>query len=118
MSETANQSHIVDSFLDLSWSCRTIGSSDQLFDLIIFHEHNEFIQQMDCPSNVIKINLGSNGIASLISAALLKDSGTHNGKVLKLKENIPIVLKKFPYFLAEFKTGVCQFFSVPIFIDD
>jgi hypothetical protein len=63
---------------------------------------------MICPSNVIKINLGPNGIASLVSAALLKDAGTHNEKVLKLRDHIPIVLKKFPYFLAEFKTGVCR----------
>ena len=63
---------------------------------------------------MIKINLGSDGIASLISTALLRNVKDGDEKVLGLRENIPLVLKKLPYFLAEFKTGVCpSFIAIP-----
>jgi hypothetical protein len=97
--------------IDLSWSCHSIGSSKDLFDFLIFHENNEFIQKMKCPKNVIRINLGKDGIGSLISSALVRDVGD-DPKLLKLKTFIPTVLQKFPYFLAEFKTGVC----LPLFL--
>lgn len=73
--------------------------------MLIFHENNKFIEEILCPSNVIKINLGDLGIGNLIVKALLRDAPS-NPEILKLKTSIPTVLKVFPYFLAEFKTGV------------
>lgn len=73
--------------------------------MIIFHEDNKFIEEISCPSNVIRINLHENGIGNLISKALLRNSIVDK-ETNQLTKLIPTVLKRFPYFLAEFKTGV------------
>jgi hypothetical protein len=90
-----------------------MGISKDRYDFFIFHEDNELIQNINCPSNVLRINLGKDGIGSLIASALLRNR-KNNTKFEKLRSLIPTVLQKNSHFLTEFKPGVSLLFYISV----
>src|SRR5690554_6368551 len=56
------------------WSCRTIGASSSLFDMLIFHEANVKLQNVTCADNVKLIAWGVYGMSRHIVQSISIDS--------------------------------------------
>lgn len=63
------------------WSCRSIGASAQLFDLLVFHENLRALQNVTCAENVHFFNLGYRGVSKALVRAILHsgENGHRNG---------------------------------------
>lgn len=87
----------------MGWSCVSIGASKKLYDMLLFHEDNNLVENLPCAENVRKINLGSNGLSRLIAGAI---AGTHVSNHELIRSLLEVVLTRMPYMLAEYKIGV------------
>lgn len=106
------------SSIDLGWSCVSIGASKSLFDLLIFHEDNDYVETLDCAPNVIKINLHKHGLAALTASSVTKhETGTETYKTLR--GHLEVVFAEMPYLLAQFKIAVLWVkpFYFPFIVD-
>lgn len=84
------------------WGCRTIGTSKDLVDMIVFHENNQQLKDMKCAENVKFINLGERGLSELIAKHIMgEDSNEDIRKQLVLV--ISNVLLYTPRYLVEIK---------------
>jgi hypothetical protein len=54
----------------LQGSCLSIAASASRFDMLIFHEDNDYIINMTCAANVKKVNVHQHGLACLITDAI------------------------------------------------
>ena len=93
------------------WSCRSIGASSSLLDMLVFHEGNERLKQMSCANNVKFINLGENGLSKLITSTIL--SGGLNTSISDTNRNhltmiLSDLIVHIPRYLVEIKpmTGI------------
>lgn len=84
------------------WSCRSIYSSRDLFDLLVFHENNQLLQNVSCAENVKFYNLGERGLAELITKQFLPDKA-HEDTAKELVLTVSNVLLRFPQYLSEVK---------------
>lgn len=84
------------------WCCRTIESSSQLFDMLVFHEGNSKLEGMTCGGNVKFIDLGDNGLSKLIVETIIGNS-TSSGSKIKLVNMVSDVLIHIPRYLIEVK---------------
>jgi hypothetical protein len=99
----------------LGWSCVSVGASKSLFDLLIFHEDNEYVESLDCASNVIKINLHKHGLAALTASSLMKhEIGSDTYKTIR--GHLELVFVEMPYLLAQFKIAVWQICKCTLFL--
>jgi hypothetical protein len=89
----------------MGWSCISIGAAWKSYDMLIFHENNNNLEQLPCAENVRKINLESNGLSHLIAGAL---AGTDVSNFEVTRSLLKDVLTRMPYMLAEYKIGVCD----------
>lgn len=89
----------------LKWSCLSMSAAQDMYDLLIFHEDNTKIMALQCPPNVIKINLYKDGLATIITKTI---SRSNSPRVLELLKE---VLTKIPYFLAQFKIASGAIFA-------
>jgi hypothetical protein len=80
--------------------------------MIIFHEDNDIIESLNCASNVKKINVKMGGLAQLIAKAVsrpVKETDPNiDSKEKQLSALLSKVLQNIPFFLAQFKIGVCN----------
>ena len=82
------------------WSCRTIGASKRLIDMLVFHESNVKVRNLRCASNVKLIDLGDNGLAKVIVA---KRNDLQHTVRTQMQQNLITVLKVVPQVLVEVK---------------
>lgn len=88
------------------WSCRSIGSSSDLVDMIVFHEGNERLKSMSCANNVKLISLGENGLAKLITSEVMGGKGnstmseSNRGHLTMMLSDIIVHI---PRYLVEIK---------------
>lgn len=83
----------------------SVGASSSLFDLIIFHEDNTYVESLDCASNVVKINVKKHGLATLTAAAIMHGD-TKSKEYRQIKGHLEIIFVEMPYLLAQFKIAV------------
>ena len=94
------------------WSCRSIFSSQEHFDLLVMHEHNEKIvnNEVKCATNVHFIDLGENGLSKAIIGALGNNSlSADNTK--ELQDHLEYLLLYIPQYLSEIKPMYGKLFS-------
>ena len=85
------------------WSCRSIGASKHLVDLLVFHENNERIKNINCAPNVKFINIGENGLAEAIVHSIV-DQESSNAEVLsQLIGVVNNIMLHIPMYLVEVK---------------
>jgi len=86
------------------WSCRTIQSSIQLFDMLVFHEGNAKLKEISpiCASNVKFINLGENGLSKLIVDTVIGNQTSIESKD-KLVYMLSDIIVHIPRYLVEVK---------------
>ncbi len=92
------------------WSCRSIGVSSSVIDMLVFHESNRHVQHLKCASNVKFIDLGENGLATLVVNEMLTtyEINTHensNNEELQreLVHMVSMVIAAIPRYLIEVK---------------
>lgn len=96
------------------WSCRSIGASAQLFDLLVFHENLRALQNVTCAENVHFFNLGYRGVSKALVHAILHSgdrnasSHAHSSTEDKdedspLVEVVDRVLQHIPAYVHEMK---------------
>jgi hypothetical protein len=85
------------------WSCRTIGASRVLFDMLVVHESNRKLAGLSCASNVKLVDVGVNGLSKLLIAKLL--SGSDHEESLKGRMSMMLndILLHSPRYLVEIK---------------
>lgn len=83
----------------VEWSCRSIYYSRDWFDMLIFHEGNYRIRNLKCADNAILIDLGQNGLSSLIADKL----GFTNSSKLEIQGLLTNTLLHLPRYLNEIK---------------
>jgi hypothetical protein len=94
------------------WSCRSIGTSSLLLDMLVFHEDNERLKHMSCANNVKFISLGENGLAKLITSTLFHHGGKNSTITDANRGHLTMMLTDIivhiPRYLVEIKpmTGV------------
>lgn len=86
------------------WSCRTIGFAADKFDMLVFHESNSKLKDIQCAKNVKFVDLGQNGLAALIVEKTLTG---HNSSSETNREELTGLLSQvilnIPRYLIEVK---------------
>ena len=87
------------------WSCRSIGSSSDFVDMLVFHEGNERLKSMNCAQNVKLISLGENGLAKLITSEILSNSTSSMSESNRghLTMMLSDIIVHIPRYLVEIK---------------
>jgi hypothetical protein len=94
------------------WSCRTFGNSEPLFDMLVFHENNQLLRNVSCPSNVYFHNLGEKGLSNLIVQTLMQnETSTKTNTGQELVQLIHNVLTHVPKYIEEIKPLFGSLFS-------
>jgi hypothetical protein len=84
------------------WSCRSIGASKAIADMLVFHENNQQLLHVKCAQNVKFINLGERGLSELIVRHILGNN-TLEDTVSQLANVVNNVLTHMPKYLVETK---------------
>ena len=85
------------------WSCRTIGASAELFDMIVFHESNVKVAELKCASNVKMIDVGANGLSKLLIDTLMQGSTSNESVRGRMSMMLNDILLHSPRYLVEIK---------------
>jgi hypothetical protein len=86
------------------WSCRSIGASAELFDMLVFHEGNSVLKKVHCAKNVKYIDLGVNGMSKLIVDEVLHHNGgnaTGESSRVELINLLADIVTHIPRYLVE-----------------
>lgn len=99
----AGQDYLADYF---RWSCMSVDAASDRFDMLVFHESNKKVKDVRCAPNVKFIDLGPDGLASLVVNTVLGSPGlssvhsTQREAVLSLVQQ---VIRNIPRYLVEIK---------------
>lgn len=86
------------------WTCRTIGASKDLLDMLVFHEANKKLLTLSCATNVKFIDVGKNGLSRLLLAKLLSGgSDSHEALRGRMSMMLNDILLHSPRYLVEIK---------------
>ncbi len=85
------------------WGCRTIGSSSNLFDMLVFHESNVKLHNLTCAENVKFIDLGKNGMSRQIVSEILAGVNASVDTSRELQKIVNDVIIHSPRYLVEVK---------------
>lgn len=85
------------------WSCRSIGSSAGLVDMLVFHENNEKVLGITCASNVKLINVGDRGLSSMITDHIIPGGEEFKDARTELRMMLSEILIHMPRYLVEIK---------------
>jgi hypothetical protein len=90
------------------WSCRSIGVTSELIDMVVFHEDNTKVKEVTCANNVKFVNIGKDGFSHIVSRLMMttvKDHGdvTSQVSLKRLETAITQIIKAMPRFLVEIK---------------
>lgn len=85
------------------WTCKTIGASKDLFDMLVFHESNKKLLELTCASNVKMIDLGTNGLSRLLIAKLMTSSTSTDSIKGRMSMMLNDILLHSPRYLVEIK---------------
>lgn len=87
-----------------SWTCRTIGNSEGILDMLVFHEGNTKLKDVNCARNVKFVDLGENGFSKLVVSDILgKSNSTSETNRGILTGMLTEVIKNVPRYLVEIK---------------
>ncbi len=84
------------------WGCRTIISSKDLVDMIVFHENNQQLKNVKCAENVKFINLGERGLSEMVAKHIM-GKGSDEDVVKQLVLVVNNILTHTPRYLVEIK---------------
>lgn len=93
------------------WSCRSMANIDSVFDMLVFHENNEKVRQLSCPSNVKIIDLGPKGMSEIIAYRIMEVNKTDIESYTELWEAVAEVLIHVPRLLIDIKPMVGHIFA-------
>lgn len=93
------------------WSCRTFENADALFDMLVFHESNERLNELYCANNVKFIDLGEKGLSKLISYKIMNTTIEDIAKYNDLYQVTSEVLLHLPRLLVNIKPMSGYLFS-------
>ena len=85
------------------WGCRSIGTSSQLFDMLVFHEGNSALSKVNCADNVIFHDLGGNGVVKRITDTILGSLGVKEETLGLVSNMLKELIKHSPEYLVEFR---------------
>lgn len=90
------------------WSCRSIGNSEKILDMLVFHEGNAKLKEISCAKNVKFIDLGENGLSRLIISEILRSSNSSTEIQGQLSMLLSDIIIHIPRYLVEIKplTGI------------
>lgn len=93
------------------WGCRSIGASKQVADMLVFHEDNQRLKDVNCARNVKFISLGENGFAKLFISEFM---GISNATSQENREHLTAILSEIivhmPKYLLEIKPAIGTLF--------
>ena len=86
------------------WSCRSIGSSADSFDMLVFHEGNTKLKNIYCAKNVKFVDLGENGLAKLVVSQVLgvRNTSSEDNRGV-LTSMLSDIITHIPRYLVEIK---------------
>lgn len=84
------------------WSCRSIDSSKDILDMIVFHENNNVVTNFKCSNNVHFINVGLDGFSNLIVDKILGQT-EHESSKYNLQKILKEIISRAPKYLVEIK---------------
>ena len=96
---TLSGSHKLSEYFE--WSCRSIGASAALFDMLVFHEGNSMLKKVQCSANVKFIDLGPNGLSKLIVDEVTRHSNTSEVSRIELINLLSDIVTHIPRYLVE-----------------
>mmetsp|Transcript_16440 Transcript_16440/g.35958 ORF Transcript_16440/g.35958 Transcript_16440/m.35958 type:complete len:327 (+) Transcript_16440:83-1063(+) len=85
------------------WSCKTIGASSELFDMLVFHESNKRVAELQCAPNVKMIDIGPSGLSKLIIGHIFQGFKGEQQVKDRMTEMLRDVLLHGPRYLVEYK---------------
>jgi hypothetical protein len=93
------------------WSCLSIEASQEMFDMLVFHEANEKLKNLRCGKNVIFYDVGVDGLSKRFLDAISGDSGSGdstNSAHVELGSLLARMIRLIPRILVEIKplTGI------------
>lgn len=93
------------------WSCKTIGYSKDMFDMLVFHESNIMVKNLTCASNVKFIDLGERSLSRLIVDEILKGSNISDSTRTELYTVVSDIIVHSPRYLVEVKPMTGSLFN-------
>lgn len=93
------------------WSCRTIGASKGMFDMLVFHESNVRVMALNCSSNVKLIDVGTGGFSKLIIAKLSEISNYNETTREKMTIQLNDIIVHSPRYMIEVKPMLGSLFQ-------
>jgi hypothetical protein len=85
------------------WTCKTIGASKGLVDMLVFHETNTKVMELKCASNVKLIDVGANGLSKLLIAKVMEGSASNESVKGRMSMMLNDILRHSPRYLVEIK---------------
>jgi hypothetical protein len=85
------------------WTCKTIGASKELVDMLVFHETNTKVMALKCASNVKLIDVGANGLSKLLIAKVMEGSASNESVKGRMSMMLNDILRHSPRYLVEIK---------------
>lgn len=93
------------------WSCKTIGYSQEMFDMLVFHESNVMVKNLTCATNVKFIDLGERSLSKLIVDEILRSSNISESTRTELYTVVSDIIVHSPRYLVEVKPMTGSLFS-------
>jgi len=93
------------------WSCRSIGASKGLVDMLVFHEHNQKVLGMNCAENVKLVDLGEKGLSGIISNHMIPEGPSAQESRNELRMMLAEILVHMPRYLVEIKPMTGSLFA-------
>ena len=88
----------------VEWSCRSVGASAGIMDMLVFHESNSRLLRMQCAGNVRLFDLGKGGLArAIVKHILMGEQSFSEATRKELYAILAEVIKHTPRYLVEIK---------------